>query len=179
MANIDEALPQLYRNEGGYSKVPGDSGGETYRGISRNNWGSWRGWALVDAAKPLKDEQIIDNPELNILVRDFYKDNFWDTNNLEEIKAQSVANKIMDMAVNMGSYRAGMILQQALMYDFRCQINIDGKIGRETIAAVNKQGAGYLLTALRRRSVEFYEGVAERKPETKKFLNGWLKRAEQ
>lgn len=179
MAEIESALPQLYLNEGGYSNVTGDTGGETYRGISRNNFPYWDGWEIVDKHKPLHNEQIIKDEELDRLVKQFYLDTFWNPQKLGEIKAQSVANKLLDMTVNMGKYRGAILLQQALVNKCRCAINTDGKIGKETINAVNQQAAGYLLTLLRDRSVQFYENLAAEHPSKEKFLNGWLRRAEQ
>jgi len=84
MAELMKAMPALLRNEGGYSNVEGDTGGETYRGISRNNFPNWKGWAIVDRFKPLKDEQIISDDQLDILIHIFYNENFWATNKLEK-----------------------------------------------------------------------------------------------
>lgn len=172
-------LKQLLLNEGGYSNVTGDTGGETYRGISRNNFPHWEGWRLVDQHKPLKDEQIIADNTLDSEVVTFYLRNFWDENRLGEINNQNIAGKLLDMSVNMGSYRAIIILQQTLVNDMRISVNIDGKIGSETISAINRASAPVLLQKIRGRCVAFYEGLVEKKPSNKKFLSGWLRRANQ
>lgn len=48
---FDKALEQVLKDEGGYVNDPIDSGGETFRGVSRNNNPNWRGWKLIDEAK--------------------------------------------------------------------------------------------------------------------------------
>ena len=45
--NTDNVFLTAFANtmihEGGYSVDPGDSGGETYMGISRHHWPDWAG----------------------------------------------------------------------------------------------------------------------------------------
>lgn len=178
MADINPAIIPLRQNEGGYSNVDGDNGGETYIGISRNNWPNWEGWRIVDTNKPLRDEGIIHNPVLDKLVTDFYYSEFWEANNLEDINNQAIATKLLDMCVNMGSSRGIKILQQSLANDFRYAIDIDGIAGNETIKYTNQAGTT-LLGHLRQRCKDFYEGLAEEHPNDKQFLNGWLRRAGQ
>ena len=40
-------------HEGGYVDDRDDRGGETYRGISRNNFPDWKGWKKIDGFKPV------------------------------------------------------------------------------------------------------------------------------
>jgi len=77
-------LAKTLKQEGGYVNDPYDSGGETYRGISRRAWPSWKGWPLIDQAKTdgLKSPKAIDrhfedDAEMFELVADFYFANFW------------------------------------------------------------------------------------------------------
>lgn len=178
MSTFIAALQPLLINEGGYSNVSGDSGGETYRGISRTNYPQWKGWDFVDAAKPLRDEEIIVNSDLNDSVQEFYKLYFWDAERLGEITDQKVGTKLLDMCVNMGSHQAIKLLQQVLVNKFRYAINIDGILGKETLFHVNAAG-NTLIQQLRNRCIAFYESLVEERPEDQKFLNGWLKRANQ
>lgn len=162
MADFNTALPTILKHEGGYSFVAGDSGGETYRGISRNNFPAWEGWQLVEKHKPLKNGEIIEDEELKELVADFYAKNFWNSLKLSNIKDQAVATKIMDMAVNMGVYRAFILIQEVLANKCRLSVAIDGKPGSETIRAINSQSPGYFLNLLRDKSKSFYTNLAER-----------------
>jgi lysozyme family protein len=180
MADFSQAIGRVLKNEGGYSNVLGDNGGETYRGITRKNFPNWSGWTAVDFTKRttgLVDEQIIHNSDLEKEVEDFYKKNFWDENRLGEVKDQDIAGKLLDMAVNMGSSRAGKILQQVLANDCRLAINIDGKIGKETLGALNSQSPSFVLGKIKDRCKAFYESLVEARPQNKQFLKGWLRRA--
>lgn len=70
--------------EGGYANVSGDTGGETYKGISRNNWPKWKGWSLIDAHKKAGNRTAASinarfnkDPEMTALVEEFYYVQFW------------------------------------------------------------------------------------------------------
>ena len=81
-----------------------DTGGETYRGVSRNNWPRWRGWALIDSAK--KTAVFPTNLDKNVALQDltmtFYRDNFWDKIGGDFIASQTIADMLVDAAVNEG-----------------------------------------------------------------------------
>ena len=180
MAIFDNSvLKVIYRNEGGYTWVKGDSGGETYIGISRVNWPSWGGWRYIDSAKPLKQGQILNNPELANKVKDFYEKNFWIPNHLDQITQQQEAIKIMDMAVNMGSYQAVKLVQKALNKRFNFEVPVDGKLGPITYTYINQCDTNKFLTALRDISVDFYKSLVVKNPKNKQFLSDWLQRALQ
>ena len=54
----------------------------------------------------------------------------------------------------------------------------DGKIGAKTLQAVNQIKPDQLLSVLKKECETFYTNLATKNPELKKFLNGWLKRAD-
>ena len=54
----------------------------------------------------------------------------------------------------------------------------DGKIGAKTLQAVNQIKPDQLLSVLKKECEDFYTNLATKNPELKKFLNGWLKRAD-
>jgi lysozyme family protein len=180
MSDFDIALTYVLENEGGYSNVSGDSGGETYRGISRNNFPEWRGWAILDELQQqgttFYDEEIIKNTDLDMAVREFYYKIFWTANDLNYIKDNEVAKKIMDMCVNMGS-REGIELAQRALDDLGISVNEDGKMGPVTYNAINSLDPIAFYNQLKKRSVEFYQEVVQHHPGDKKFLSDWLERA--
>lgn len=100
--------------EGGWNHVKGDTGGETYCGIARNYWKSWKGWVIIDKNKPIKHGTILKNDELDKLVKEFYKTNFWDVVSGDSIEDQSVANTLYDFGVNAGTSRSIKNIQKAL-----------------------------------------------------------------
>lgn len=106
MADFKIAYKRTAKSEGGWNHVAGDRGGETYKGIARKFWPEWLGWKLVDAAKPLKHNQVIKSAPLDNLVMDFYKKNFWNPVQGDHLRFQDFANELYDMAVNSGTSTA-------------------------------------------------------------------------
>src|ERR1035437_4603933 len=101
MSLLEPAIQATLLFEGGYSNNPLDSGGETYRGISRKNWPNWNGWGYADIERsdPNFPHCLDRNLGLQGNVIDFYRQNFW---SYGAITSQPVANKIFDLAVNVG-----------------------------------------------------------------------------
>jgi lysozyme family protein len=105
MADFYTAYKTVRTNEGGYRNVSWDAGGETYKGIARKFWPAWAGWKIVDEWKKthtMKTGDYIPNPELDTLVHEFFKTNFWAKNNLNYLKNQSLATLGLDMVINHG-----------------------------------------------------------------------------
>ncbi len=104
MANYNEAILKVLNNEGGYVNDPADKGGETYKGISRNNWSKWIGWQFIDGAKNNSNfpKCLSAIPQLKKSVIDFYKINFWEPVGGELIADQDIANMLVDAAVLEG-----------------------------------------------------------------------------
>jgi len=129
MADFKQAFKDTSSNEGGYSNNSSDSGGETYRGIARKWHPDWKGWTRIDAIKQRlsitntldcdngtrrKLESALEaDEELSTLVQEFYKQNYWDTLNLDNEVSQQVANKLFDVAVNMGLATARSFYKEA------------------------------------------------------------------
>ena len=57
MADFNESLKYILKNEGLYSNDTLDAGGETYKGISRKNNAEWEGWTIIEAAKKKPNSQ--------------------------------------------------------------------------------------------------------------------------
>lgn len=104
MAYFLTAFNRTEKNEGKdiWTKVDGDSGGETWSGISRKSNPSWSGWKILDQIKNKKNGQKISTPELEERKQSLYRTNYWNPIWGDEIKNQKVANDLYDTAVNMG-----------------------------------------------------------------------------
>jgi lysozyme family protein len=104
MADYKHAIAKVLLTEGGYVNDSTDAGGETYKGIARNFWPKWTGWAVIDAAKRSPDFPANLKPR-NILgdaVMNFYHTNFWDKVGGDQIASQTIADMLVDSAVNEG-----------------------------------------------------------------------------
>lgn len=104
MADFLTAFNRTEKNEGKdiWTKVDGDSGGETWSGISRKANPSWSGWKILDQIKNKKNGQKISTPELEERKQSLYRTNYWNPIWGDEIKNQKVANDLYDTSVNMG-----------------------------------------------------------------------------
>lgn len=104
--------------------------------------------------------------------RDIYRMEFWDKLNLDSIKSQEVANKVFDLAVNMGQVSAARLLQDA------CNVTPDGIVGPLTIGRANTIDPVLLLATIRSHAADRYEQIAQSNPALASDLPGWLKRLE-
>jgi len=140
MADFKLYYPKLKKYEGGYAseayaKKMGDSGGETYKGIARNYNKDWAGWKIIDAYKAKNGEPkwntFIKDPELDRLAEAQSKRMYWDAMRLDEVQNQSLAELIADYGFNTGVGSVSRYVQRF------AGVKEDGKIGTDTIKAVN------------------------------------------
>lgn len=169
MSDFKTALKIALSHEGGYAKMAGDSGGETYQGISRNNWPVWRGWGIIDKAKPLKYNQTLKDKHLKDLVEVFYYEHFWKPIQGDKITAQPVANFLLDFFINSG-YHAVKTAQRLV------GVKEDGIMGPKTLSAINATEPADLLKQLKAARLSFLKGIVARNPSQEKFMNGWQNR---
>lgn len=167
--------------EGGYANDPRDHGGETWKGISRNNEVNWIGWHIIDMYKKLPNfpSNLNASTELENAVQSIYKNNYWDALNLDLVEDQRMANEIYDTGVNMGTGRAGIFFQQVLNVSSKTQLVMDGKIGPKTIALFNSLSASdqYMVWKLFNcLQGEKYISICEADPSQEVFLRSWASR---
>lgn len=181
---IAEAITGI--NEGGYANNPADRGGETEAGIARNFWPKWEGWKYIDRYKAdyakakaqgktrLSLAQWVNasvkapSEPVRGLIVEFYKDNFWDINKLDQINDQQLANSVYDFGVNSGTGRAAKFLQIV------AGVEQDGKVGSITIAAINEMEAAQAHEYYNVLRESFYRSIA--KGNQAQFLKTWLRR---
>lgn len=173
------ALHTTLAHEGYYAFVKGDRGGETYRGIARNFHPHWPGWVIVDAVKRSKGGSLpwnyrIVNAHLDNLITHFYYQRFWQSIYLDQVKDLSLQKFIFDFYVN-SQKNAIRVIQTVLRYRFNKPISVDGKMGSNTIAAINSCNPESLFNELKKARGIYYIKISK-KGENAKFLKGWMKR---
>jgi lysozyme family protein len=187
MANFNTSYDKLLKHEGGYSNDSVDRGGETYKGIARNFHSYWEGWAIIDNMKGGNTfpDNLKDNNDLDLLVRDFYKKAFWDKLYGDEVHNQAIADELFDIGVNMGVSKAVNFLQiglNCLNRNGRDYPNIseDGKLGPITLDTLNiyleKNRIDYLYKAINILQGMHYINIMKGNESQERFARGWLKR---
>lgn len=174
---FSDYLPKLRASEGGYANLVADRGGETYAGITKKNFPTWSGWAIVNAARP-KQGQIIVNAKLDKLIADFYLKNFWIPLKCDSL-SKFVGMNLCDFAVGSGPVTAVKGFQKvinSLLPTGQTTLVTDGKIGPKTIEAANKLNQKKLNDALLEYRAAFFRKIVENNPSQNVFLAGWLSR---
>lgn len=185
MADFITAYRITKEHEGGYVNDRDDPGGETYKGVARSRNGYWAGWEIVDQLKGhIGFPKSLDgNQTLQKLVKEFYKDQYWDALNLDLVKDQAIANELFDTSVNMGVDFASVSLQKVLNVANRNErdykdLIVDGKVGPKTISALNAHPSpSNILKALNAVQGYRYIEICLNNPTMEKYFNGWIKRA--
>lgn len=160
MASFELAIEPLLAHEGGYVDDPLDSGGATAFGIS-SRWVEQHGLS-VDVRTLTRDGAI-----------DLYKRYWW---SYTAVDSQEIANKLLDMAVNLGTNTAHRLLQESLNRLGR-GLTADGILGMLTLKAVNSVPVGELLRELRAAQAIRYVRIVLANPTQEKFIAGWIRRA--
>ena len=188
MADFNTAINPVLQSEGGYVDDPDDKGGETICGISRVHHPDWQGWEKVDGMKEARNINIneminifFQNGEGSALIRDFYITNYWSKIRGNDIEDQNLADKLLDVAINLGYKRAAKFLQRALnAVNYRqSEIAVDGIIGNQSLSSLKSVVAN--RTALLPKIINIMQGIHYiniiRKDRGQgKFLRGWLSR---
>lgn len=166
MADFLQAFERAILAEGGYKlhEVAGDRGGMTYAGIARNPNPGWPGWAYIDRGETPPSQ----------LVRDYYREGWWNPIRGDGITSQDVAYTIYSFATNSSArLRPTVAVKLAQLV---AGATPDGVFGPRTLASVNAMEpelfvAKYALARLAR-----YEQIVRRDRTQQKFLLGWLSR---
>lgn len=155
-----------------HGKVTHDAGGRTRFGIANK-------------FHPDLPEEFFTGPVKAALAEaeELMESEYWELMHLAAVEDQNVANKLFDMAVNMGTHQAGIYAQRAcnaaLQRDGVLALLVeDGKIGPMTLNMINALPAPYYIDLLKQFSESHYRHIAANHPDQAGNLNGWLKRAE-
>lgn len=199
MASFEKAYSLVAGYEGQWCDVPGDRGGETYKGIARAFFGSWSGWATIDNAKkhgaykagPAEFSRHLEKiVSLREAVEAWYRKEWWDRLGLGRLPSQSLANEVFEQAVNLGMGGAGKLVQKMCNAFNRARdgsplfpdLEIDGAVGPKTLDALgvllaaNQDNEELMVRALNCLQGAHYVDLACRRPVQRKFIRGWLRR---
>lgn len=162
MAQKEKIISFIKSREGAYVNDKDDLGKCTNSGVTLSTYQFFYG-----KEKTCEDLKKITDKEWNYIFDNW----FWKNCKGDSINDQSVADMIVDFYWGSGIY-AIKILQKCI------GVKEDGIFGTDTLSKVNKSDPEKLFESLKKERISFYKRIAESKPKQKKFLNGWIKRAE-
>jgi len=169
MSNFDTALIHTLLFEGGKVNDPDDPGGATNKGISLRFLASID---EIDKYDYNNDGEITPIDIMNLKdsqIRTLYKEYFW-LRKWDELDTK-LATKLFDFSVNMGQRQAIQLFQQAV----GCRA-YDGVYGPKTHRYALTVG-GNNIDAYVQEAIKFYYNLCERRPASRKYLYGWMRRA--
>jgi len=178
-SNYEIAQDFVFKWEGGYCDVVGDSGGATNMGISLR---FLRGTDVIDG--DIDGDGDIDKDDIKALTKEdalrLYKKYFWDSYNLDAFPF-FMGIVFYDTAINAGGSRASKLLQSICNFYPGPTITEDGKVGPKTISRVKQiccnpeadRTASLRYIGERRK---FYDRIIAANPVLKKFRRGWMNR---
>jgi lysozyme family protein len=178
MADFELAFEFVMNHEDPHrsGKVNEDAGGKTRFGIAQK-------------FHPALPEEFFSGPADEALkqAEEIMRGEYWDRMRLEEVRNQNVANKLFDMAVNMGVHQAAVYAQRAVNGMLHARVAPprlagavlveDGVLGDKSLAAINALEPLAYYQLLCEWSRQHYVHVASINAAQAVNLNGWLKRA--
>lgn len=164
MGDFIDFLNNFVLNEEGryYTDDPDDPGGATDYGITQSSFDSYcqkKGLTTHDV-KTLTEQEI----------EAVYSD-LWASASCDKM-ASPVDMVHYDYCVNAGITQASISMQRVL------RIMMDGVIGPQTVATIERWDPKELSASLLSERARFYNALVTEKPELGKYLQGWLDRVE-
>lgn len=170
MATVESIIDDVIKAEGGYANDPNDSGGETMYGITK-----------ATAKANGYTGEMKDMPRSVAVV--IYRTQYVTAPGFEKVIQLSadVAAELVDTGVNMGPSWAGKFLQRSLNALNSSGLDVDGKVGPASIAALKSyltkrgsQGETVLLRALNSLQCTRYIELTEANSKNATFIYGWI-----
>jgi lysozyme family protein len=158
---FDASLPFVLRWEGGFVNNPADPGGATNQGVTQRVYDAWR----ARQGKTPRDVRQLEPDELGAI----YQNDYWLPPRCDLLQRQLDLVQF-DTAVNMGVGRALRFLQSSL----GCVA--DGQFGPITQKAAADCDLTATIETYCTAREKFYQRLAEKNPQLRVFLKGWLNR---
>ena len=157
----------LHKNDG--------ENGLTYFGIYESAHPNWYGWNIIkrylaNVPDLKKCSVVLSNvSDLNELVKQFYKKEFFDKMKLDLVKSLYKQEELMCFAINVGVNPCIKKLQELL------GVKVDGVIGIKTIEALNNYDEVLFDKLFDLKEIEYTDSLNEAK--YGKYKKGWRNRA--
>ena len=168
MASFTKYLPKYEAAEGGFQKIESDPGNFNSKGeLAGTKYGiSARFYETIIGYPPTEaDIRAITKAKANAII----KQHFWDKNLGDQIKNQSVAETVIDHAINAGN--GVKLAQQTLNHFFGFNLSVDNGMGPKTLAALNSVSSKAFVEEYNRQRKAYYVSIGN-----DEWVDGWLNR---
>jgi len=166
MRDFSKIIKHTQEWEGGYVNDPDDAGGETNKGITYKTWCGVFGPNEKARFKNMSDADWL------MIYKRYYNEMQGD-----KINSDAIAYFAAQMMWGSGKKAATKLLQQAAKA-LGCNLDVDGKLGNDTLTAINSLPPRTLFDQLVIERVEFFKAIVKSRPANAKFYKGWLRRLE-
>ena len=135
--------------------------------------------------QPTLDRYNADHPDFNFpdkvkdlspeQARQIYGEDYYDERRIGDIENERIANAIFDMGVMSNFNNVGKIVQETLNDSMGANLKTDGKIGNNTIDALNNIPDNKIddfMQDLKENRIEYLQGLSD----WDKYGNGWTNR---
>ena len=172
-AFLEDYLDKVLVSEGLYQDDIEDTGNVvkkdgtvlgTMRGITPKVYAKWVNKSVNDLT--VEDMKSISEDT----ARDIYREEYWKKPKLDKLP-ENLQESVFDMYINAGGGAIRALQRAAGMPESE----VDGSLGPKTLAAVEK--AGLSANDYADARIAYYQEVVRKNPLKKKYLNGWIRRA--
>lgn len=158
---FEQAFERVLKREGGYIDHPADRGAATNLGVTQRTYTMWRSRRGLG----YQDVRLLGRGEARLI----YRDNYWEPARCPLLPA-AVQELHFDAAVNHGTRRAAVLLQEAV------RVDADGVIGPQTLAACQDMPPDLLRARYLCARYRFYGQIVARDRSQLAFIAGWMNR---
>lgn len=157
--NFPACLEITLHHEGGWSDHPKDPGKATNQGVTLKTYSEYlKRQATADELRRITNGEL----------QEIYRGNYWRGSACDRLP-RGVDLVVFDMAVNAGPGKAIQLLQSVL------HVPIDGRMGPQTLGAVEKSNPLHLIRAYSEERRRYYKS----RPMVSVFGKGWLRRTDE
>ncbi len=168
-----------------------DKGGETYWGLNRASDSNWLGWEKIDFMRLAQGFPQIAYQDvgLSTLHRLYCQQKYWYSIRGDEIKNQSIADKLYDICFNEGIGEGIKFIQESInLLNFNANtkkpyipdLAVDGIMGPVTLGAIQNFCAlgmtDYIIKSLQVEQGSRYKDIVRGDSTQREFYKGWLNR---
>ncbi len=182
MPTVREIAEEIVRREGGYVNDPDDPGGATNHGVTIHT--------MRRLGLDLDGDGRVTADDVKVLPRDtainIFIDHYFHGPRIDALP-EPLRASVFDMYVNAGSHAVRIL--QLVFRKMRIDVKVDGVIGSQTIAAVQRAfeaAPDHLVDAYGIARRNYYYDVADRRVASRKYARrrdggkgGWIRRAEE